>query len=323
MKRLPLLTALALMVSVGTVAPAQAAFPGAPGPIVFPKSTYTESEGLGGLFAHGPQRRSPTSQLTTSTRDNTPAYSADGSLIAFSGNREAGIGRGVHIYVMNADGTGVRALTSGESYDSNPSFSPNGRQVVFDRRDGSGGASDIYVVGIDGGDPRRLTDDPGKDYDPVYAPNGKWIAFVSDRDHDVRTDRSDILTMRSDGSRVRVLIDGPRNESEPDISPDGRKIVFVSDRKQGPNLFVAGADGRRVRALTRSRGDCFRGVCYTSPAWAPDGKHIACLSSGRYHTDLEVMRADGTQRKEFASGGTEAEGYGTSLGAPAWGPAPR
>ncbi|HEY7456648.1 MAG TPA: hypothetical protein VH703_05175 [Solirubrobacterales bacterium] len=306
-------------------APAQAAFPGAAGPLAYSRVTLDESVGsAGGLFAHGPRKRDRRVQLTDDTRDSSPSYSPNGRLIVFSGNRDGARAPGSHIYVMRRDGSDVRQLTGGELVDSNPSFSPDGRLVVFDRSEFANRTSHIFSVPLSGGEARQLTRGSNDDSDPVYAPNGRWIAFVSDRRRRARTDRSNIFSMRPNGSRVRLLIGGVRNEFDPDISPDGGKIVFASNRHRGPNLFVAHSDGKRVRALTRSRGDCFRGTCYTNPSWAPDGKHIAFLASGRYKSEIEVMRSDGRGRTvEFEGGGTEAEGFGTYVGPPSWGPRPR
>ncbi len=118
--------------------------------------------------------------------------------------------------------------------------------MVFERNLGSG-QSHIYVVNADGTGLRQLTSGKGNDSEPVYAPSGKRILFTSNRDHDVRTDRSDIFAMGPGGENMRVLIDGPRNESEPDPSPNGRAIAFVSNRAPGINIFVAGASGAHVR----------------------------------------------------------------------------
>ena len=319
-----LAAAVALVLALGT-GPARAAFPGTPGPIVYAKQASSEYDSSGGLISHSPERRGGSHPITSDTRDDAPSFSADGRLIVFSGNREpAAPGNyAIHIHVMNADGSGARAVTSGEGYDRNPSFSPNGRQVVFDRTD-STGRPQIFIVNIDGTGLRQLTE-TSKNSDPVFAPNGKWIAFVSDRDHDVKTDRSDIFSMRPDGTNQRMLIDGPRNESEPDISPDGRKVAFVSNRVQGSHIYVAKSNGSGVRTLTHGSKtkSCHYTACYFAPAWAPDGKHIALLSLRRYNSEVEVMRSDGTERKEFAGGGTETEGYGTTVGPPTWGPAPR
>jgi len=318
-------TSLCAIAVLLTPIPAEAAFPGTPRPLAYSRVTLDESVGsTGGLFAHGPRKRDRRTQLTDDPGDSSPSYSANGRLIAFSGNREGALAPGSHIYVMRRDGSGVTQLTGGEFVDSNPSFSPDGRLVVFDRSGFPSRTGHIFSVPVAGGDVRQLTRGASDDSDPVYAPNGRWIAFVSNRRSRARTDRSNIFSMRPNGDRVRLLIGGVRNELDPDISPDGRRIVFVSNRRRGPNLFVARSDGRRVRALTHSRGDCFRGTCYTNPSWAPDGRHIAFLASGRYKSEVEVMRSDGRGRTvEFDGGGTEAEGFGTYIGPPSWGPRPR
>jgi Tol biopolymer transport system component len=299
-------------------APVQAAFPGIPGPLVYPRQIIT-GEDLGGLVIHGPRQRQKPHRLTNSGGDDTPSFSADGRLIVFSGNRDPGpVTNGVHIYTIKVDGSGLKQLTSGTTFDRNPAFSPSGQQVLFDRR--VGGKSHIFAVNADGSGLRQLTKGNGNDTEPAYMPSGKRIVFSSDRDRDAETDRSDIFAMGPSGANPRVLIDGPRKEYEPDPSPNGRAIAFVSNRSYGINIFVAGSNGRRIRQLTHSHRDCFSGACNLSPAWAPDGRHIAFLSVGRFSSDLEVMRSDGTQQKEFANGSTEEEGLGTKIGPPSWGP---
>lgn len=307
--------------------PAQAAYPGVPGPIAYSKTTADEVEDTGGLLAHGPRKTDAPLQLTENRNDGSPSYSPNGRLIVFAGNRDPGETRGTHIYVMKNDGTDVRQLTSGSSYDSNPSFSPDGKLVVFDRGGGSQGrVTHIFSVSTDGSGLHQISDEAGSDSDPTFTPNGKLIVFVSNRDSSGRKDRANILSMRPDGSRVRLLIGGPREEYEPDVSPNGRAIAFASNRDHGhgPNLFVARIDGKHIRELTHSRHDCFESACYASPSWSPDGRHIAFLAGGRYSSSVDVMRADGRGfSKEFDEGGTEEEGYGSHVGAPGWGPRPR
>ncbi len=309
------------------VAPAQAAFPGVPGPIAYSKVVIDEFASPGGLLVHGPRKSQPPRQLTDDRDDRSPAYSANGRLIAFSSNRDPSEGaRGAHIYLMNADGSDARQLTSGEFYDSNPSFSPNGQEVLFDRGGLSGRVTHVFGVGVDGSGLRQITNDAGSDADPTFTPNGRRIVFVSNRRSSGRKDRANIFSMHPDGSGMRVLIGGPREEYDPDVSPNGRLIAFASNRDHGhgPNVFVARMNGSHMREMTHSRHNCFGSACYASPSWAPDGKHIAFLSIGRYSSEIAVMRTDGRGfSQEYDSGGTEEEGLGDHVGPPGWGPRPK
>lgn len=311
-----ILFALALAFAASAVVPAQAAFLGVPGPIVYPKRIIPGF--MGGLVVHGPRLGQKPRRLSNDGDDDTPSYSADGRLIVFAGNREPGEAtKGRHIYLIKADGSGLVQLTSGDSFDRNPSFAPNGKRVVFDRRLGE--KTYIFAVNVDGSGLVQLTKGAGGDSDPVYTPNGRRIVFAGSRDRDASTDHSDIFAMSPSGANLRVLIDGPYNEEEPDTSPDGRMIAFVSNRTFGINIYVAGSNGRHIGRLTNNHRGCSSGTCNRSPAWAPDGKHIAFLAIGRFSRDLEVMRPDGSQTKEFADSNTDEEGEGSKLGAPCWG----
>jgi len=318
MKKLALV--LPLLALLLAAAPAQATYAGKPGPIVYPRVESSESGTTGGLLRHGPRVVQKPVRLTDEPSDSMPSFSADGRMIAFS--RDPGLAAaGRAIYVMDADGGNARRLTGESANDGNPTISPNGRVVVFDRY--RGGRSHLWAVNVDGTGLRQLTRGPNDESDPVFVPSGKRIVFTGNGDQDARSDHSDIWAMAPDGSDRKVLIDGVRDESEPDVSPNGRRIVFTSNRNHGPNLFIANARGKRVRAVTRSKGDCFRGRCYLTPVFSPDGRHLATTDGGRYSDSLTVMRLDGSRPKTFDSGGTEEEGYGTYIGAPAWGPVAR
>ncbi len=98
-----------------------------------------------------------------------PAWSPDGSRIAFSSNVE---GDGDYdIYVMDADGSSRERLTHAPGLDLNPAWSPDGRFIAFTSlRDGN---YEIYVMRADGSHERNLTDDPANDYTPAWrAPPG-------------------------------------------------------------------------------------------------------------------------------------------------------
>jgi Tol biopolymer transport system component len=157
-----------------------------------------------------------------------PSYSPDGTQIAFRGDLDLAEPSGdEEIYVMNADGTDVRQLTSNADFDSAPSWSPDGKRILFERAPAGtftpgteAQEKDIYVMRADGTHVRRLTDSPGLDEGPEFSPDGTKIAFSSARDG-----QQEIYVMDADGSNPRRLTDNPARDESPDwqaLPFDGR-----------------------------------------------------------------------------------------------------
>jgi dipeptidyl aminopeptidase/acylaminoacyl peptidase len=128
---------------------------------------------------------------------------------------------------MDADGTNVRQLTSNADFDSAPSWSPDGKQIVFERAPAGtftpgieAQEKDVYVMNADGTDVRRLTDSPGLDEGPEFSPDATKIVFSSARDG-----QQEIYVMDADGSNPRRLTDNPSRDESPDwqaLPFDGR-----------------------------------------------------------------------------------------------------
>ena len=207
-----------------------------------------------------------------------------GGRIAFS----AGSHPHEDVYVVNADGSGLRRLTDDPGADFDPSWSPDGRRIAY-RHEGGGGdaTAEIYVMNADGSQQRNLTRRRGQDYSPAWSPDGQRIAFASVRRGPMPT----IWVMDADGSNQRRVT---RVSGEyPAWSPDGRKIAF--DRNTfGPtgwDIWVVNADGSQPRPLVASRAD------EQGAAWSPDGKTIAYGSSRGAppnYTRIWLARANGS-----------------------------
>jgi Tol biopolymer transport system component len=89
----------------------------------------------------------------------------------------------LEIYVMNADGSGVRQVTANGKANFGPFFHPDGRRIVYSSNalSESGRDFDLFLVDKDGGAPERITTAPGFDGFPMFSPDGQWLVFASNR----------------------------------------------------------------------------------------------------------------------------------------------
>jgi len=197
-----------------------------------------------------------------------PAWSPDGTTIAFS-SRRAGT---FDIYVMNADGTETRALTSTKEDDSHPTWSPDGSQIAFARR----GSGDIYVMGDDGSDVHRISDPLAEEAEPAWSPDGEWIAYVRRASG---TAIQEVWLVRPDGTERHALTSQGAKTFTPAWSPDGARIVFSSNRDSDfYELYTIGVDGKGLGSVAPTTGDNFE------PSWSPDGEKVAYFEDGAIFT---------------------------------------
>ena len=163
--------------------------------------------------------------------DILPSWSPDGSKIAFVSYRDGGLNDPIHIFVMNADGTGRRNLTADTQLrkNSNPSWSPDGSKIAFNSHRHfvpARSRNDIFVITTDGKELEQLTDGPRSSWSPVYSPDGRKIVFVSTRDGD-----ANIYVMDTNGMNVVKLTRTPPGiDNEMPSWPHGALAVNPSGK---------------------------------------------------------------------------------------------
>ena len=232
--------------------------------------------------------------------------------IAFVSSRDGHIRNDVpglpafEIYVMDADGGNQRRLTNHRAHDGSPSWSPDGKRIVFvSHRDGNG---EIYVMDTDGGNPQNLTNNLSYDNSPSWSPDGKQIAFDSNREGRFNWE---IYVMDAEGGNLQRLTNNPDDDGHPDDrypswSPDGAHIVFTARREEHVEnkfavtyeIYVMDVDGSNQQRLTNNRNNEW------APVWSPDGKRIAFYSDrkGTFDNfDIYVMDADGGNQQNLTN----------------------
>jgi hypothetical protein len=193
-----------------------------------------------------------------------PAWSPDGSSIAFSSNRDGNS----DIHVIGADGFGRRKITSADTHEYHPLWSPDGSTIAFDREHAfdpsnpEGFDLGIYLVGADGAGERPLIDATGVvEGDLAWSPDGTRIAFdLAEAD-----ESSDVYVADADGSNRVALTTDPGADFAPVWSRDGTRIAFVSYRAGNGDIWVMNADGSSQTPVTTDEGRDF------GAGWTTDG----------------------------------------------------
>ena len=183
------------------------------------------------------------------------------------------------------------------SYTAHSSFTPDGKQVLFDGA--AGDSYRIYISNLDGSGVHTIRSSEDVEVQPVMNPkNSNVIAFTSGR-----SGTPQIYTMDASGGSLTRVTNGIGEAHNAAWAPDGNHIAFTWTQGYEPgnlNIFIIDPANGSYTQLTHGEGK------NENPTWAPDGVHIAFTSTRSGKEQIWTMLADGTNPKQLTSEGSNS-----------------
>lgn len=196
------------------------------------------------------------------------------------------------LWTMSSTGTQRKQLTKGNGDTLAPSWSPDGKQLVYvDLAAPHGSNYALYVIGRDGTGQKRIVGGAKYQNNPAWAPSGKLIMF----------ERGNTLwTVKPNGRGQKRVAAG----ESPSWSPDSKSVAFA----RNGNLWTMKANGTGARKIADVPSST-AGI-----AWSPDNRWIAYAVADR--GDVMLVHPDGTGTKRLTD---DPELFHSQ---PAWQPRP-
>jgi Tol biopolymer transport system component len=262
-------------------------------------------------------------QLTFGGQNAEAYWSPDGKRLIFQATRD-GLGCD-QIFVMNADGSDVRMVSTGKGRTTCGYFLPDGEHLLYASTHEAGDACpppadrskgyvwavypsyDVYLATVDGKIVKKLTDQAGYDAEATVNWKTKRIVYTSMASGDL-----DLWSMKTDGAQKQQLTREAGYDGGAVYSRDGKRLVWRANHPKTPEtrkryqellgqdltspmemeIFVAGAGGKDAKQITNF------GCASFAPTFSPDGKQVLFASNknrcGGREFELFLINVDGT-----------------------------
>jgi TolB protein len=204
------------------------------------------------------------------------------------------VGGNKELHVMDYDGAGPTRVTSNNSINLSPVWSPDTRSLAFTSY--MRGYPYLYrMFPFENRPVQVLAGFLGINTSPAFSPDGQSVALTLSRDGN-----PEVYVLNLATGAFRRLTTYSGIDTEPSWSPTGREIAFVSERAGGAQIFVMDAEGANVRRVTQSGFN-------TQPRWSPKGDTIA-YTSRQGNFDLWAISPDGSNLRRLTVGPGNNEG---------------
>lgn len=200
------------------------------------RKPYTPKKGLGARYLGG------------GWFGSSFGFSRDGKKIVFASLRH----ESSEIYLMNNDGSDVKRLTNTPYWEIDPSFTPDGKNILL-RSDQDNYEGEPYLLNLEDNSIRRLAPGYRSVKNVCYSPDANFMAFTA-----IANNKNEIYLMGKTGDNIRQITQTGLEKYSLVFSPDAKKIYFSQQwydyKSRIVQMYSVNVDGTNLRQLTHTKG---------------------------------------------------------------------